>query len=267
MCPRAVPLGGAWQCRERHGGCACSPSPAALGTISGCACNSRCSPRTVSGSDSLAAEHSPPPRPACSSMMFGFGDKGTTNLMTRALASVGECGVEPKNGLHEPAVAKAGLLVLGCVQAPDRSPQMSAAPPTRRRQAACLHSSCRCRCRCRCLAPQATCLPSFLGCLLAALAPAGKRLETVPDPTQIHYHLPPSARHPNVRALRLPAAGTCTCTLLGRWVCVHAGAAWTWRLAACGAPSLRGVAVHCPSACPSAGLAGQGVARLRALHR
>lgn len=46
-----------------------------------------------------------------SSMMFGFGEKGTTNLMTRALASV------------------------------------------------------------------------------------GKRLETVPDPTQIHYHLPPSAAH------------------------------------------------------------------------
>lgn len=47
-----------------------------------------------------------------SSMMFGFGDSGTTNLMTRALASV------------------------------------------------------------------------------------GKRLQTVPDPTQIHYHLPPSAAHP-----------------------------------------------------------------------
>ncbi|KAL4423632.1 hypothetical protein ABPG77_009219 [Micractinium sp. CCAP 211/92] len=47
-----------------------------------------------------------------SSMMFGFGDSGTTNLMTRALASV------------------------------------------------------------------------------------GKRLPTVPDPTQIHYHLPPSAAHP-----------------------------------------------------------------------
>lgn len=28
---------------------------------------------------------------------------------------------------------------------------------------------------------------------------AGKRLETVPDPTQIHYHLPASSRHPNVR--------------------------------------------------------------------
>jgi hypothetical protein len=54
-----------------------------------------------------------------SSMMFGFGDKGTTNLMTRALASV------------------------------------------------------------------------------------GKRLETVPDPTQIHYHLPAGPRHPQAR-LRCP---------------------------------------------------------------
>ena len=52
-------------------------------------------------------------------MMFGFGDKGTTNLMTRALASV------------------------------------------------------------------------------------GKRLETVPDPTQIHYHLPAGPRHPQAR-LRWP---------------------------------------------------------------
>lgn len=31
-----------------------------------------------------------------------------------------------------------------------------------------------------------------------ALAAVGKSLETVPDPTQIHYHLPRSAAHPNV---------------------------------------------------------------------
>ena len=31
-----------------------------------------------------------------------------------------------------------------------------------------------------------------------ALAAVGKRLPTVPDPTQIHYHLPPSPRHPDV---------------------------------------------------------------------
>lgn len=31
-----------------------------------------------------------------------------------------------------------------------------------------------------------------------ALAAAGKRLDTVPDPTQIHYHLPRSAAHPEV---------------------------------------------------------------------
>jgi len=30
-----------------------------------------------------------------------------------------------------------------------------------------------------------------------ALESVGKRLETVPDPTQIHYHLPPSAKHPD----------------------------------------------------------------------
>jgi hypothetical protein len=32
-----------------------------------------------------------------------------------------------------------------------------------------------------------------------ALAAVGKKLETVPDPTQIHYHLPPGPRHPQVR--------------------------------------------------------------------
>lgn len=31
-----------------------------------------------------------------------------------------------------------------------------------------------------------------------ALANIGKRLETVPDPTQIHYHLPKSSLHPQV---------------------------------------------------------------------
>lgn len=40
------------------------------------------------------------------------------------------------------------------------------------------------------------------------LANVGKRLETVPDPTQIHYHLPRSQAHPEVsqaQALRVPA--------------------------------------------------------------
>ena len=32
-----------------------------------------------------------------------------------------------------------------------------------------------------------------------ALAAVGKRLETIPDPTQIHYHLPKSAAHPQVQ--------------------------------------------------------------------
>ena len=31
-----------------------------------------------------------------------------------------------------------------------------------------------------------------------ALSAVGKRLDTVPDPTQIHYHLPPSKAHPEV---------------------------------------------------------------------
>lgn len=29
-----------------------------------------------------------------------------------------------------------------------------------------------------------------------ALSAVGKSLDTVPDPTQIHYHLPPSKAHP-----------------------------------------------------------------------
>lgn len=32
-----------------------------------------------------------------------------------------------------------------------------------------------------------------------ALQAAGKELETIPDPTQIHYHLPKSAAHPEVQ--------------------------------------------------------------------
>ena len=31
-----------------------------------------------------------------------------------------------------------------------------------------------------------------------ALQSVGKELETIPDPTQIHYHLPKSAAHPEV---------------------------------------------------------------------
>ena len=31
-----------------------------------------------------------------------------------------------------------------------------------------------------------------------ALSAVGKSLDTVPDPTQIHYHLPPSKAHPQV---------------------------------------------------------------------
>ncbi len=34
-----------------------------------------------------------------------------------------------------------------------------------------------------------------------ALQAVGKELETLPDPTQIHYHLPKSAAHPEVLQL------------------------------------------------------------------
>ena len=41
-----------------------------------------------------------------------------------------------------------------------------------------------------------------------ALAAVGKRLDTVPDPTQIHYHLPASSAYPQVccRTSRLSTA-------------------------------------------------------------
>jgi prolycopene isomerase len=32
-----------------------------------------------------------------------------------------------------------------------------------------------------------------------ALEAVGKRMETIPDPSQVHYHLPASAQHPEVR--------------------------------------------------------------------
>jgi hypothetical protein len=42
-----------------------------------------------------------------------------------------------------------------------------------------------------------------------ALEAVGKRMATLPDPTQVHYHCPPSAAHPQVRA----RMGVC----VGRW--------------------------------------------------
>lgn len=41
-----------------------------------------------------------------------------------------------------------------------------------------------------------------------ALAAVGKKLDTVPDPTQIHYHLPKSEAHPEVRS---PCQGGLPC--------------------------------------------------------
>lgn len=41
-----------------------------------------------------------------------------------------------------------------------------------------------------------------------ALAAVGRRLESVPDPTQIHYRLPKSEAHPEVRSATAAATGT-----------------------------------------------------------
>lgn len=41
-----------------------------------------------------------------------------------------------------------------------------------------------------------------------ALSAVGKSLDTVPDPTQIHYHLPPSVAHPEAS---LEAPPRCKC--------------------------------------------------------
>jgi phytoene dehydrogenase-like protein len=84
-----------------------------------------------------------------SSMMFGFGDKGTTNLITKALESV------------------------------------------------------------------------------------GRRMETVPDPTQVHYHLPKSAAHPEVRSShRVVVWARCTGSAVGGGrtgrLCCSSAAARTW---------------------------------------
>ena len=44
-----------------------------------------------------------------------------------------------------------------------------------------------------------------------ALAAVGKSVETAPDPTQIHYHLPPSVAHPQVRPDLCPSATAILC--------------------------------------------------------
>ena len=59
--------------------------------------------------------------PLRSSMMFGFGDKGTTNLMTRALASVGEAG--------DGGRASCCLLLVACVGEAGRDGQLLPATP------------------------------------------------------------------------------------------------------------------------------------------
>ena len=46
----------------------------------------------------------------------------------------------------------------------------------------------------------------YLNLLTRALAVVGKRLETIPDPNQITYHLPPSKRFPEVRIPTLTAS-------------------------------------------------------------
>jgi hypothetical protein len=49
-----------------------------------------------------------------------------------------------------------------------------------------------------------------------ALESVGKRMKTVPDPTQVHYHCPPSSAHPEVgcvRCLYRHAAAVSACVL------------------------------------------------------
>ena len=56
-----------------------------------------------------------------------------------------------------------------------------------------------------------------------ALAAVGKSVDTAPDPTQIHYHLPPSEAHPEVRLLpvghaKQPGCSTVACCVTeARW--------------------------------------------------
>jgi phytoene dehydrogenase-like protein len=48
-----------------------------------------------------------------------------------------------------------------------------------------------------------------------ALAAVGKKMETFPDPTQIHYHLPASANHPEVCVRAFECARALAC--MQRW--------------------------------------------------
>ena len=54
-----------------------------------------------------------------------------------------------------------------------------------------------------------------------ALAAVGKSVETAPDPTQIHYHLPKSAAHPQARPACCWAGGDvrrcCMCSSTHPW--------------------------------------------------
>lgn len=124
-----------WFCREGPAGehlrLRLQQLPAAAGLLSPLSCTAcPAAPRYIIPGGSAAHFHRQGfTFDVGSSMMFGFGDKGTTNLMTRALAAV------------------------------------------------------------------------------------GKRLDTVPDPTQIHYHLPPGPRHPQASAW---AGGNCIHTQIAR---------------------------------------------------
>jgi hypothetical protein len=42
-----------------------------------------------------------------------------------------------------------------------------------------------------------------------ALAAVGKRMETIPDPSQVHYHLPASKQHPQVGHMQLTCQVAC----------------------------------------------------------
>jgi phytoene dehydrogenase-like protein len=53
-----------------------------------------------------------------------------------------------------------------------------------------------------------------------ALQAVGKRLDTVPDPTQIHYHLPRSSAHPQVLS-RQCARHPCNSVMFSAAMRVH----------------------------------------------
>lgn len=64
-----------------------------------------------------------------------------------------------------------------------------------------------------------------------ALGAVGKKMQTVPDPSQVHYHLPKSDKHPQASAVKsgVPLGLICNmpasdCQLFASWVCIQSTA-------------------------------------------